>query len=99
MTAFNIVRFRVKPGREQEFVDAHKTIPADMRGMRRAALVKTGDHTFCFVGEWDRFDDIVAARARMRVILDSFRGMLEDLGSGLGVTDPVSGEAVVEIKG
>ena len=99
MTAFNIVRFRVKPGREQEFVDAHKKIPTDMRGMRRAALVKTGDRTFCFVGEWDGFDDIVAARARMRVILDSFRGMLEDLGGGLGATDPVSGEAVVEIKG
>jgi hypothetical protein len=24
MTAFNVVRFRVKPGREQEFLDAHK---------------------------------------------------------------------------
>ena len=25
MTAFNAVRFKVKPGREQEFLDAHKT--------------------------------------------------------------------------
>jgi hypothetical protein len=24
MTAFNVVRFRVKPGREQEFLDAHR---------------------------------------------------------------------------
>jgi hypothetical protein len=98
MTAFNIVRFRVKPGREQEFVEAHKKLPTDMRGMRRAALVKTGDRTFCFVGEWDNFDDIVAARAQMGVILDGFRSMLEDLGSGLGVTDPMSGEVAVEIK-
>jgi len=30
-------------------------------------------------------------------MLDSFRDMLEDLGGGLGVTDPVSGEAVLEI--
>jgi hypothetical protein len=29
-------------------------------------------------------------------LLDQFRGMLEDLGGGLGVTDPVSGTAVVE---
>ena len=29
-------------------------------------------------------------------ILDSFRDTLEDLGGGLGVTDPVSGEVVVE---
>ena len=28
--------------------------------------------------------------------LDRFRDMLEDLGGGLGVTDPVSGEVVLE---
>ena len=28
MTAFNIVRFRVKPGRESEFVEAHRKAPA-----------------------------------------------------------------------
>jgi hypothetical protein len=98
MTAFNIVRFRVKSGREQEFIDAHKKLPTDMRGLRRAALVKTGDRAFCFVGEWENFDDIVAARAQMGVILDSFRTMLEDLGTGLGMTDPASGDVVVEIK-
>jgi hypothetical protein len=30
-------------------------------------------------------------------LLDSFRDMLEDLGGGLGVTDPISGEAVLEM--
>ena len=29
MTAFNVVRFRVKPGREQEFLDAHRKVQAD----------------------------------------------------------------------
>jgi hypothetical protein len=29
-------------------------------------------------------------------LLDTFRDMLEDLGGGLGVTDPVSGDTVVE---
>jgi hypothetical protein len=29
-------------------------------------------------------------------ILDEMRGMLEDLGGGLGVTDPVSGEVVAQ---
>jgi hypothetical protein len=28
--------------------------------------------------------------------LDKFRGTLEDLGGGLGVTDPVSGEVVLD---
>jgi hypothetical protein len=30
-------------------------------------------------------------------LLDEVRGMLEDLGGGLGPTDPVSGEAVVKL--
>jgi hypothetical protein len=30
-------------------------------------------------------------------ILDELRGMLEDLGGGLGLTDPASGEAVVRL--
>ena len=29
MTAFNAVRFRVKPGREQEFLDAHNKMNRD----------------------------------------------------------------------
>jgi hypothetical protein len=33
----------------------------------------------------------------MIALLDKTRSMLEDLGGGLGVTDPVSGETVVEL--
>ena len=96
MTAFNVVRMRVKPGRSEEFVAAHKKMDAAFSGMRRFSVVKTGDDTFCLVGEWDSFDDIVAARPHMGGILGQFRDMLEDLGGGLGVTDPVSGSAVFE---
>ena len=98
MTAYNIVRFRVKPGRESEFVAAHKNMKLEAKGMRKASLVKTGDRAFFLVGEWDSFDDIVAARPKLISLLDAIRGMLEDLGSGLGVTDPVSGAVVVELK-
>lgn len=67
-------------------------------GMRRAALVKTGHRTYCIVAEWDDMSSIVGARERMIGLLDRFRDTLEDLGSGLGVSDPVSGEVVVEMK-
>jgi hypothetical protein len=97
MTAYNVVRFRVKPGREQEFVEKHRKAGGEFKGWRNGALVKTGDQTYCFVGEWNRFDDIVGARPQMLGMLDGFRDMLEDLGGGLGLTDPVSGEAVVVI--
>ncbi|HVK33750.1 MAG TPA: antibiotic biosynthesis monooxygenase [Burkholderiaceae bacterium] len=96
-TAFNIVRFRVKPGREEAFIDAHRRADLALPGFRRGALVKTGDRSYCMLGEWESFDSIAAARPKMIAVLDSFRADLEDLGGGLGVTDPVSGEVVVDI--
>ncbi len=97
MSAFNVVRFRVKPGQEERFVEEHRKIHVDWPGFRRAVLVSTGERTYCFIGEWDNYDSIVVARPQMIGILDRFRDTLEDLGGGLGVTDPVSGEAVLDI--
>ena len=97
MTAFNVVRFRVKPEREQEFVDAHKIMTDAFDSAIRAALIKTGERAYCFVGEWQSFDNIVASRPQMIGVLDSLRDCLEDLGNGLGLTDPVSGEVAVDI--
>jgi hypothetical protein len=97
MTAFNVVRFRVKPGREQDFVDAHRRAKRDFKGGRRLALVKTGERTYCVIGEWDGMQSLVDARPQMIALLDTFRDTLEDLGGGLGVTDPASGEVVLEI--
>jgi hypothetical protein len=98
MTAFNIVRFRVKPGREEAFVEAHRRADPTFKGFIRGALVKTGERAYCMVGEWDTFDSLVAARPQMIGLLDTFRADLEDLGGGLGVTDPVSGEVVLDMK-
>src|SRR6266550_4183265 len=97
MSAFNVVRFRVKPGRDQEFLDAHrKAAEEGFPGAQRIALIKTGEHSYCVVGEWKSFEHIAGERPRMISLLDSFRDCLEDLGGGLGVTDPVSGETVFE---
>lgn len=97
MSAYNVVRFRVKPGREQEFLDAHRTSHPEFTGFRKGTVIKTGDRTYCFIGEWNSFAEIVAARSGMIAFLDTFRGTLEDLGHGLGVTDPVSGPVVVDV--
>lgn len=97
MTAFNVVRFKVKPGQEQKFIDAHKNAPP-IEGMREAAVINTGERSYCIIAKWDDMASLAAARPKMIGILDSFRHTLEDLGGGLGVTDPVSGTVVVEIK-
>jgi hypothetical protein len=94
MAAFNAVRFRVKPGFEQQFIDAHRKPREGFKGFDGGWLVKTGDQTFCVIGQWKSFQHLVDARPQMIGILDEMRGMLEDLGGGLGLTDPVSGEVV-----
>lgn len=98
MTAYNIVRFRVKPGMEEAFIASQRRSIEDetIPGGLSAALVKTGERQYCFVGRWTDFDSIVAARPQMIGFLDEVRQYLEDLGGGLGVTDPVSGSAVIE---
>jgi hypothetical protein len=95
--AFNVVRMRVKPGFEDEFVTYHRDEDlAGMSGFKALTVVRTGDRDFCFIGEWSGMEALAAARPAMIASLDKLRDKLEDLGGGLGVTDPVSGEAVVE---
>lgn len=99
MSAFNVVRMRVKPGREDQYLEAHRNADtSEFVGFRRASLVKTGALEYCFIGEWDDLASIEASRERMIGILDGFREILEDLGDGLGVTDPVSGGVVLELR-
>jgi hypothetical protein len=98
MTAFNAVRFRVKPGREQEFLDAHKRVHADWAGLEHANLIQTGERSYCIIAEWRDMDALAAARPVMIATLDSFRDTLEDLGGGQGPTDPVSGPVVMALK-
>ena len=98
MTAFNVVRFRVKPGYDDDFVAAHREMTDVFPGARRFALIKTGEGAYCIVGEWESYNSIVAARPNMLASLERIRDMLLDLGMGLGVTDPVSGEALIDMR-
>jgi quinol monooxygenase YgiN len=98
MTAFNAVRFRVRPGRDQEFLDAHKKVQANWAGLLHVNMIKTGERTYCIIAEWSDMDALANARPQMIATLDSFRDTLEDLGGGLGVTDPVAGPVVLALK-
>jgi hypothetical protein len=98
MSSFNVVRFRVKPGREDEFLKAHREGRADWPGLTRGHIIKTGVGTYCLIGEWPDAAAIADARAPMIATLNSFRDTLEDQGNGLGVTDAISGSVVVALK-
>ena len=97
MTAFNVVRFRVKTGAEEKFLEEHRKANANFPGFRHGSMIKSGDRRYCFIGEWDTLANVRDAEASMVKLLDRFRDTLEDVGGSLGVTDPVSGEVVVEI--
>ena len=75
MTAFNVVRFRVRPGRDQEFLDAHNKIEATWPGLIHANIIKTGDRSYCIIAEWNDMDACIKARPNMslRLILFAIR--------------------------
>ena len=94
--AMNVVRFLVKPGREEEFLEAHRRASSQFLGSRRFVMIRTGERSYCVIGEWESLDALIASRDRMIGVLDTFRDTLEEQGPGLGVTDPVSGEVIWE---
>ena len=98
MTAFNAVRFKVKPGMETAFLDAHRKVAEDWPGLRHANIIAAGDGRYCIIAEWESMDALAACRPQMIATLDRFRETLEDLGGGLGVTDPVAGPVVLALK-
>jgi hypothetical protein len=98
MSTFNVVRFRVKAGHEDKFLNAHRGGKAAWPGLLHGTMIKTGDQTYCLIGEWADASSLADARSRMLATLDSFRDTLEDLGGGLGVTDAVSGAVVLDLK-
>src|SRR3954453_22032198 len=98
MTAFNAVRFRVKPGRDQEFLDAHKDIAGSWPGLKHVNMIKTGERSYCIIAEWDNVEALARARPNMIATLNSFRDTLDDLDHGLGVTDAVAGPVVLALK-
>ena len=98
MTAFNVVRFKIKPGMEKAFLDAHRGIAASWPGLRHANIIAASEGRYCIIAEWESAEALASARPQMVATLNSFRATLDDLGGGLGVTDPISGSVVLSIK-
>ena len=97
MQVYNVVKFRVKSGEETAFLGAHRNGKAKWPGLERGFIIKTGEQTFCLIGEWSSQEALVAARPAMIKTLDSFRSVLEDQGDGRGTTDAVSGAVVLDL--
>ncbi|WP_431693919.1 DUF718 domain-containing protein [Rhizobium giardinii] len=80
------------------FSTSHRNITDSWSGLRHANIIKTGEERYCIVAEWESMEALAASRPQMLATLDSFRETLEDLGGGLGVTDPVAGPVLLSVK-
>jgi len=98
MTAFNVVRFKIKPGMEEAFLDAHRSAAERWPGLCHANIINAGEGRYCIIAEWESMEALATARPQMIATLDSFRHTLMDLGEGLGVTDPISGSVALSMK-
>ena len=93
----NVVRFRVKSGKQQEFERVFSNAEV-CDGQLLHILAKTGQQTYVAYGLWESEEKLADARPQMIGLLDSIRHLLEELSPELGVTDPVSGAVVSEKK-
>jgi len=97
----NVVRSKVKEGHKDEcmkklskFFDSIK----GTAGLISMKQIQTGPNSMCIVGEWENEQSIAKARDKMIAGLDSVRSLLEEISPELGVTDPVSGPVIMEVK-
>lgn len=97
MRAFNVVKFKVKPGHDDAFLNAHRDGKARWPGLIHGSIIKTGEASYCLIGEWASAEEMAAARPAMISTLNSFRSALSEIAEGRGVTDAVSGAVVLDI--
>ena len=95
MTAFNVVRFKVAPGRDHAFLSAHGPGKVNWPGLRQGTIIKVGEGDYCLIGEWPDEQTMRTARPFMLATLDTFRDVLQPTASG--VTEALSGQAVLAI--
>ena len=91
----NVVRFRVKSGKQQEFESVFSKAET-WDGQLIHVLARTDEQSYVGYGLWQSEEHMQNAMPQMISLLDSTRHLLEELSPELGVTDPVSGSVVFE---
>lgn len=95
MTAYNVVRFRVLPGKDRIFLEAHGPGKINWPGLQRGSILKSGEDEYCLIGEWQDEATLRTAMPHMIATLATFREILRPTASG--VTEAFSGRAILAI--
>jgi len=97
MQYMNVVRFKVKPGLADSFLEKMRKQPS-WEGNQWMRTIQTGDNQFCGCGLWDSKEAMFGQMENMVKWLDSIRPMLEEISPEIGVTDAVSGPVVTDSR-
>ena len=99
METCNVVRIRVKPEFEAEFLALNENPSHGVeQGLIHSFLVRTGERTYCFVGQWSSMTALAAGQSVIAAQWDKMRHMLDDLGEGAEPIEPLVGEIVAKRK-
>jgi len=92
------VRFKVNEDNRDAFIGALKTFnPKDFDGAISHQVIDSGNGRFASSIEWENQNALVSVRPDLIKFLDSARHLLEKISPELGLTDPISGEIVIEV--
>ena len=99
MQTCNVVRMRVKPEFEAEFLALNENPSHGVeQGLIHSFLVRTGERTYCFVGQWSSMEAQAVGQAVIAAQWDCMRHMLEELEGERGHADQLCGEIVAKRK-
>ena len=89
------VRFKVKDGNREAFIDALKGFNTnDYPGALSHQIIDIGDGRFQTTIVWESENSLVSARSDLIKFLDSGRHFLDEISPELGVTDAISGDII-----
>ena len=97
----NVVKSKVKEDKKDEYMKKLQEFFNNMQGtdgLISMKQIQTGPNNMCIIGEWKDEQSIAKARDKMIAGLNVVRSLLEEISPELGVTDPVSGPVIMEIK-
>ena len=75
MSGFNVVRFTVKDGMDDKFISANEKFNFDVPGFKHGNMIKTGDHNYCFIAEWDSASDSMKAEDKCLTAIPMLRAV------------------------
>ncbi|MDB9703688.1 antibiotic biosynthesis monooxygenase [Rhodospirillales bacterium] len=89
------VRFQVKIGQENAFLEAVKKFDVSQHlGCISHQVIDAGNGRFQSNVVWESEDAIAVARPNLIKFLDTLRPTLAEISPELGVTDPISGPII-----